>query len=493
MPSLKASALGLIKIKQARKERGWNVDDPQWLVEASEIIAPDKNWQDDNYKLYSIFAPGVSLPTWKRFLKGQPINGITFKAFCQVLNLNWEDVVERPPVDEVVSQANSSIAFSAYNDNWVGRQELLSQLINKLNSSCRILILTGITGIGKSATAEKLVFELLSKNCHQFISENFDNQKQAPDFISVGAKWLDKFGITIASEEHKEPQEILNKLVDYLQNNEFIVQMDSLEEILEGNEEEGWNNFRDEWWSKFFHAVLSSESFRSQLILTSQDLPTSIFTHGSRYQNFWHYQPLSGLTEKEQLELFDKMGLDIKADTSVKGYLKRIGSAYEGHPLALRVITGEIVSHPFNGNVLAYWSQYGDEIVEVEKAIEEGKAGRVSANDPLKLHNYTQKLKWSVRSRLEKTLNRLEKDGYYAYILLCAASEYRCAVKESWWLNLLQHWDDLPESWNEYKSQQLLDILRDRNLIEEVVENNEYLIRQHNLIRSIALEHLKKL
>jgi hypothetical protein len=74
--------------------------------------------------------------------------------------------------------------------------------------------------------------------------------------------------------------------------------------------------------------------------------------------------------------------------------------------LALRVIAGEIVNRPFNGNVVAYWNKYGNEVEEVEKAIEEAKTQQVA-----------------------------------------------------------------------------LQTLRDRYLVEELVENNQCILRQHNLIK----------
>ena len=38
MVTLKASNLGIIKIKQARKAKGWNIDDYRWLEVASQFL-----------------------------------------------------------------------------------------------------------------------------------------------------------------------------------------------------------------------------------------------------------------------------------------------------------------------------------------------------------------------------------------------------------------------------------------------------------------------
>ncbi|MEG4205355.1 NACHT domain-containing NTPase [Microcoleus sp. Pol7_A1] len=93
MTTLKASEEGLVKIRQARRERGSTIEDPRWLVEASQTLEPDRTWTEAGP-----YADGLSLPTWRRFLRGrEPIKANAFKAFCTVLQLNWEQIVDRPP------------------------------------------------------------------------------------------------------------------------------------------------------------------------------------------------------------------------------------------------------------------------------------------------------------------------------------------------------------------------------------------------------------
>jgi hypothetical protein len=93
--SLKPSTQGLARIKQARQritqEKGWAVDHPQWLQQASGFLPLVKNGKS--------MVPGtVGISTWKRFLAGEPVKPTNFKAFCQVLGLNWEDVVDADTV-----------------------------------------------------------------------------------------------------------------------------------------------------------------------------------------------------------------------------------------------------------------------------------------------------------------------------------------------------------------------------------------------------------
>ncbi|WP_017719549.1 DUF1822 family protein [Kamptonema formosum] len=89
--TLIASKQGQTKIKQAREEKGWTVDSYKWLEEASKVLDP--NWPGGEY-----FAEGISYGTWRRFLTAKnPINAPAFKAYCQVLGLNWEEIVEKTP------------------------------------------------------------------------------------------------------------------------------------------------------------------------------------------------------------------------------------------------------------------------------------------------------------------------------------------------------------------------------------------------------------
>lgn len=466
--SLRASEQGRQIVDQARRKKGWNKDAAAWIDAASDICG------------------NVSRSTLQRFWRKQPIRRESFVAICKAVGIDdWEKIVD----DSQIQSAASYIEFSAYDDDWVGkgREELIVKLSDKVQGDCRVLILVGITGIGKTALAERLVEEMRGDWTEH--RENFEDENKASDFASVARRWLEEWGEKVPPEECK-PEQLLQQLVKRLRSHRYLVLMDSLEELLTGSKETGWDDFIDDWWGNFFMSLLAESSCQSRLILTSQDFPVKLKQECSRYKKFWHHQLLQGLDIPEQVALFQKAGLkdDLESPHSP---LRQIGEVYDGHPLALRVIVGEI-AESFARIVRAYWKKYGHEIEEVKNALEQARSeGKVKGEeDRWHLDSYTYELQNQVKVRIDKTFARLEKDVKDAYFLLCTASVYRCEVRESFWLSHLEY-----RGYDMQRCEAALQALRDRYLVEDrgIDHEDERLVGQHNLIRSVAINHRLKL
>ncbi len=470
--SLPASKSGLAIIDQARKKKGWNKDSPIWIDAANKLLQATPNGS-------------VSRSTLQRFWQKQAIRQENFVAICKAVGIeNWEEIVDNTPTQ----QALSYMEFIVYDDAWVGRETLIQQLSASVNSSCHVLLLVGITGIGKTALAERLVEEL--RGDWREHRDNFEDNNKASDFASVAQQWLEKWGENVPKEERK-PEQLLRRLVRRLRENRYLILMDSLEYLLTGNEEEGWGDFADEWWGKFFVSLLAESDCQSRFILASQDLPTKFETaECERYKNLWHCQLLRGLETPEQIALFQKAELDGDLELP-HSPLRVIGEVYDGHPLALRTIAGEIKGS-YAGKFSAYWKDNSRYIEEVKEAIDEARnQGIVKGDDDRwQLASYTKVLRRKVKERIDKTFERLKNDVYDAYVLLCTASIYRCEVQQSWWLS---HLED--EGYNEEQQKDAMQTLRERYLVEDggIDDEDNRLVGQHNLIRSVALEHLKQL
>jgi hypothetical protein len=185
--------------------------------------------------------------------------------------------------------------------------------------------------------------------------------------------------------------------------------------------------------------------------------------------------------------LFQETGIEVEPASPNRPYLKRIGAAYEGHPLALLVIAGEILSEPFYDDVVAYWKKYGHEIEEIEKARQQEEVQ--SEDDRFRLERFSPKLRELVKKKVEASFARLKESFSDAYILLCFGAAYRRSVpKEAWFFGLKKRL-----GYQEDRLLVALEALGDRYLVEveEFIEGEE-LLRQHNLIRSVALAHSKQ-
>ena len=357
----------------------------------------------------------------------------------------------------------------------VGREPLVNALTRKLQGNCRVLMLVGITGIGKSSLAIRLgleparvqnwsVLELIRFDTNRYTFEQFARQllgEQTP----------------LEPELGHNPQKLVIDLVTHLQTYPCLLILDMVEAILEVGAG-GEFHYRDPLFAQFFDRFTQVEPMPSRLILTSQDqLP--VIAEG-RYKEQSHLEWLKGLDPEEALELFGVWQVEPQTDEEHE-YLQRITRVYEGHPLALQVIAGEIRESPYNSDIQAYWHDYGEEIVTIEQ--QKQASDLRSTADSVTLANYSINLTDLVKCRVEKTLTRLRVSSPLAYVLLCMGATYRCSVERIAWLVLMV---DSP------REAQIIafQTLQRRFLLETDSQTGRVLYRLHSLIRSIALQHL---
>jgi hypothetical protein len=429
---------------------------------------------------------GVHRGTFTKFHDGDGVERETIETYCDVLEIpnwreDWENICELLP-DRIED-------WTAFDDRRVGRKQLVSEFTKKLRGSCRVLLLLGITGIGKTALSECIADQVQTR-FSKILRINFDNDEKPKDFASSAERWSEELGYSLLIED-KQPTAILARLIDHLQENRVLVLIDSLEAILAKNEEYGWGDFEDEWWGKFFAKFLAIESCESSLIVTSQDVPAKIEALASRYPTLYHREILGGLADDEQIALFEKAGLNVRADSQDRALLMRIAKVYHGHPLTLRVVIGDIVQS-FGKSAVAFWEYVGSEIKEVETALAEAEAGAKleGADDDWKLHKLTREI------RLKVYKQRLEAQNTDAYLLICVAAKYRRPVQDSGWLRQLEVYVKRlrKEVYDKEQQQKVLDELCDRFLVEISLNHNSHrVLGLHNLIRSVALEHRKDL
>ncbi|EDX78704.1 tetratricopeptide repeat domain protein [Coleofasciculus chthonoplastes PCC 7420] len=439
--TLKASKPGREKVDQARRKKGWTATAAAWYQDAK-----------------------TSAATLKRFRRGLPIQQDAFIGICQAVGIeNWQEIVDENSTESTVPP----VTFTAYaEETWVGRTEIITQWREKLRGNCRILLITGITGQGKTALAERLAVELQQE--WQYLPPVTFDDETIRDFVSAAEKLLRNLNERVTTEDRKHPDLLLNRLVQKLRRHPYLVQIDSLEALLFGKTGlAARTEFQEpykQWW-QFFQAVLVGTECQSRLIVTSQELPTSF---ASCKFKTWQNIQLPGLSYSEQLELFEKHlnQAEVTISPEAKSYLERIGKAYEGHPLVIEVIAGEILAE-FAGDVVGYWQRYQQEFAAIEA---------VPGNDALQL---------KVKERVRISLGRLARDVSLGFNLLLSSSVYRRPVPESFWFAML---GDTTEA----EKATVLNTLKLRALvIREGIQGSQVLLRQHNLVRNTAYELLK--
>jgi AAA domain len=378
---------------------------------------------------------------------------------------------------------------------WVERSSLTNDLRVNLESDHRLLILVGISGIGKTAQAERLVGKLRESRSWTEVPCNCENDSHR-SFTDWAIACLAKSKTPI--DPH--PDALLAALVQQITQHPYLILIDSAEYLLTDKAE-----FRDPLWLELFIRILSAESCQSRLIVTSQNEILELNSGGERYHQIWHRQLIRGWQESEQIKFFQSHDLEPKIDKLKEPShpLRIIGRVYDGHPLVLEIICGEI-KDKYHGSVGLYWKDNSKYVETVAKEIEEARNTSLAhqAQDHWRLHDYTTVLESIIHRRLGLTLQRLQEDAELAHKLLCLASQYRIEVAEECWLLELKIRNYVDEQAN----RQALEILQNRYLIKsqivsvesrdqqgEIQTEPEMRLSLHNLIRSLAIVQRTKL
>jgi len=438
---LRASLEGLEEIKKKQKQKGYT-----WLISPL---------QDVN---------GCSDDSWKRFLSRKNIKAESFKRFCYLLEIDWREIFDN---DNKV--------------NFVGRKELINELLAELLGETHFIVLQGLAGIGKTELGLQIKKKLDQEG---FKTEHLDFYFEELEFTSVAIKLLHNLKKREVTETDKAPDKLLEELVKALSDNRYYIQIDTFEKLLVGNSEIQSNVFKDEYWLRFFKMINLSSEFKSRLILTSQDLPSQfeeklfneiqINNVNISTKQHWSRTLVTGLNDNERLQLFSEIGLNFTNQGIERNYLERIGAAYEGHPYAL-ILIGREIQYESNGDIKKYWDNYGKEILRIEnikldqKELE-GKDFRLAkANRMFKI----------VTELIDRMLKRLKKDFKDAHDLLGYATRFiRPTPAKGWSFGYY----NLPD-WNEERFYDAKDRLIERSLVElEIDFNDDYCYKVHSLV-----------
>jgi len=347
MKTLKASSAGLDKIKRAiakiQEEKGWALDHPNWLDEASQFLPIVKSGKKE-------VSDTVSIGTWKRFRKNVGVKPQYFQAFCQVLGLNWEEVVDH-------SQSHSTTLPVSLNRDWgaappvsscYGRTEELDTLKEWiLQDKCQLILLLGQGGIGKTTLSIKLATEI-QNHFDYIIWRHLEAPQSVEKILADAIQLFSNQQETILPDTLEEK---ITKLIHYLQSSRCLLVLDNAEAILQSGSHIGQYREGYQGYGNLFKRVAKS-SHQSCLLITSKEKPERTDLMAKKTPNI-RSLVLGGLNVENGKKIFAEWGKFGGSEDEFKLVIEH----YAGNPFALEVVAAGI-QKGLGGNLSNFVENY---------------------------------------------------------------------------------------------------------------------------------------
>lgn len=333
MVALKVAALNVGVVKQARKAKGWAIDDFRWLEEASKILGT--SWEETGY-----FADGISEGTWKRFLSGKyAVNVNAFQAFCQVLGLKWQEIVDRQNRQDWGEEIDVAVFF--------GRDAEIKAIEKYIiEDKCRLITLLGMGGIGKTSLSIKAARSL----ANQFEFVIWRSLRNAPSLDQILTDLIQFIGEQKCRCLPDILEQKISLLLKYLRSSRCLLILDNVESILQSggdraesslviNYQHGYQNY-----GQFFKAIAET-NHQSCTLLTSREQPPSFSTYEGESLPVRTLQ-IKGLSNNVGQKILHSKGNFSGLKTTGNTLVEHYG----GNPLALKIVSSTIRDF-FAGNV----------------------------------------------------------------------------------------------------------------------------------------------
>ena len=207
-----------------------------------------------------------------------------------------------------------------------------------LEDHTRLITIYGLSGIGKSAIALKLIEEINTQ--FDYIIWKSLNNLPTPSTLQTELKQF-------FSQSQPTP---LSTVIDYFRNSRCLVILDDLQDIFKSGELAGQYLPEYEDYSKFFKKIATS-NHQSCLILLSWTKPIEIANLEAENRPLQTLN-LKGLGE-EATEILREKGL-----IDQENWLELI-TMYQGHPSWLKIIASTIIEL-FNSSVSMFLSDQND-------------------------------------------------------------------------------------------------------------------------------------
>jgi WD40 repeat protein/transcriptional regulator with XRE-family HTH domain len=297
--------------------------------------------------------------TVNKFMNGEPVERAIFEEICFKLELDWKNISasieESPPFPNGMASAeNSAVAYPKNCQDWgeapdsstfYGRADELSQLEQWIvQNQCRVILMLGMGGTGKTALSVKLL-EQIGDRFDAFIWRSLRN---APPLQTL----LEDLILSLSHQQATLPERVelqLSWLIEFLQNHCCLLVLDNVESILQSGERTGQYREGYESYDELFCRVADGRH-RSCFVLTSREqLPSLNLRIGGA--TVVRSISLSGLPLAPGKQLLASGGI-----VDVNQSFEQLVNEYGGNPLALKIVASTIRS-TFGGNISQFLQQ----------------------------------------------------------------------------------------------------------------------------------------
>lgn len=227
-----------------------------------------------------------------------------------------------------------------------GRDRELRELDEQIRFGCRLVLISGIGGVGKTALATRLARQVRGE-FEFLIWRSLGNWQLSDRPCNLAALLTDL--TEFFSEGRDSSNDILN-FVDYLQNHRCLIVLDGWETVLRHGVYDGSYREDCEAYREFLRRV-GRAFHRSCLILTSWEKPREVVDL-ERSSHYVFSKNLDGLGELAGKELLVERSLFFNSESDWRNLIRQC----EGNPFVLSVVADR-VRHLFSGDLTDFLAE----------------------------------------------------------------------------------------------------------------------------------------